>query len=265
MKLLHITDLHLHGDPYALSDRRLKNCVIHLSNAHADADLCIITGDISENGTEAGYAAARDLLSELPFPVYATLGNHDCRQSAKAALPAFAWDAAGFCQRIVETASHTLILLDTLDEGRHGGVLCYRRLRWAAEALRLAQGRPVVLAMHHAPFATGLSGMDCYGLAAEASSALAALVLAHGNVRHLFFGHYHRQISGCWQGIPFSSLPSFSQQCALALSDPERVPMTDGPTHYAVALFAADQTVIHSEALPEPSSTVAQAFPIIAG
>ena len=149
MKLLHITDLHLHGDPYALSDRRLKNCVIHLSNAHADADLCIITGDISENGTEAGYAAARDLLSELPFPVYATLGNHDCRQSAKAALPAFAWDAAGFCQRIVETASHTLILgrraawwcalLPSLALGCRGsevGARSTRRLGYASRTLR---------------------------------------------------------------------------------------------------------------------------------
>ena len=252
MKLLHITDLHLQGRADALADRRLENCVSHLCKNHADAELCLVTGDISEDGTEAGYITASKKLSRLPCPFYAILGNHDHRETARIALPNLTWDKNGFCQAILETSEYSIILLDTLDMGKHGGTLCIDRLNWVAEALHSTQNRPVILAMHHAPFQTGLLGMDDYGLSEGSSRSLAALLSAHGRIRHLFFGHYHRQISGCWQGIPFSSLPSFSKQCALALSESGQVPMTDGPACYAVVLLTDTLTVVHSEALPEP-------------
>ena len=171
--------------------------------------------------------------------------------SARRLFPYLGWDENGFCQEIVEISDYSLILLDTLDSGQHGGTLCSHRLSWIADALRSARDRSIILAMHHAPFQTGLLGMDRYGLSRESSSALATLLSTHGNVRHLFFGHYHRLISGCWEGIPFSTLPSFSRQCALAFSEPGHVPMMDGPAYYCVATFTDTQTVVHAEALAD--------------
>ena len=40
-------------------------------------DICVITGDISNDGSEASYELADNALSILPFPVYVTNGNHD--------------------------------------------------------------------------------------------------------------------------------------------------------------------------------------------
>ena len=42
-----------------------------------------------------------------------------------------------------------------------------------------------------------------------------ALIAGRGNVRHIFFGHAHRPISGNWRGISFSSLRGMRMECAL--------------------------------------------------
>jgi hypothetical protein len=111
-----------------------------------------------------------------------------------------------------------------------------------------------MIALHHAPFATGLAGMDAYGLDPEAAATLSRLLADHGAVRHLFFGHYHRLIHGQWQGIPFSCLPSFGEQVALRQPDPVDVAMTPGPAHFAVVTIAEGLTLIHSEALADPGA-----------
>jgi Icc protein len=48
------------------------------------------------------------------------------------------------------------------------------------------------------------------------------LIARHGTVRHVFFGHAHRGISGSWRGVSFSSLRGMQMQCSLVQdnSDP---------------------------------------------
>ena len=252
MKLLHLSDLHLRSAPDALQNIRLRACIDRLLAEHADADLCLITGDLAEEPTEPTYHILRNEISRLPFRTHLLLGNHDCRDAAFTTLPQLARDPHGFAQALVVTPAGPLILLDTLDERRHGGLLCPRRLDWLAETLATLRGTGVMVALHHAPFATGLAGMDAYGLDPEAAATLSRLLCDHGAVRHLFFGHYHRLIHGPWQGIPYSCLPSFAEQVALRQPDPVDVAMTPGPAHFAVVTISEGLTLIHSEALADP-------------
>ena len=254
MKLLHLSDLHLRSAPDALQNVRFRACIDRLMAEHADADLCLITGDLAEDPSEATYQFLRDEVSRLPFQTHLLLGNHDRRDAAFAALPRLARNTHGFAQSVVATPAGPLIILDTLDEGRHGGMLCARRLDWLAATLASMRGTGVMIALHHAPFATGLAGMDAYGLDPEAAATLSRLLADHGAVRHLFFGHYHRLIHGQWQGIPFSCLPSFGEQVALRQPDPVDVAMTPGPAHFAVVTISEGLTLIHSEALADPGA-----------
>ena len=67
------------------------------------------------------------------------------------------------------------------------------------------------------------------------------------DIRHIFFGHAHRAISGQWRGIPFSALPSLNHQLPLVGTSVETV-YSDEPPMYAAVLIEAGCTIVHSDA-----------------
>ena len=91
MKLIHITDPHLvtPGQPLFGLDpyRRLRQCVDDVLAHHADAALCVITGDLADRGEATAYAGLAEQLKRLPMPVFPLLGNHDRRAPYRAAFP----------------------------------------------------------------------------------------------------------------------------------------------------------------------------------
>ena len=76
----------------------------------------------------------------------------------------------------------------------------------------------------------------------------AAAVAGHGNVRHIFFGHVHRPVSGSWRGIAFSALPSTAHQVALDFETVSPVPKTREPPAYGVILIEPERTLVHVSA-----------------
>lgn len=81
MRLLHLSDLHLCSSPDAViygvnPYDNLMRAIRKIQNI-SDIDLCVITGDISNDGSKESYELADQSLSLLPFPVYVTNGNHD--------------------------------------------------------------------------------------------------------------------------------------------------------------------------------------------
>jgi len=73
------------------------------------------------------------------------------------------------------------------------------------------------------------------------------------NLRHIFFGHVHRPVSGSWRGIAFSALPSTVHQVALDFATVSPVPKTREPPAYGVILLEPEQTVVHVSAFLEDS------------
>ena len=72
------------------------------------------------------------------------------------------------------------------------------------------------------------------------------VVRAAGNVRHIFFGHAHRPISGHWNGISFSTLYGTSHQTRLDLVTPDYVAYTAETPAYAVVLVDEARLVVHT-------------------
>jgi 3',5'-cyclic AMP phosphodiesterase CpdA len=98
--------------------------------------------------------------------------------------------------------------------------------------------------MHHPPFDIGHPLMDLIKL--DDAEGFAALLKGH-SIRHIFFGHAHRTISGQWRGIPFSALPSLNHQLPLVGGSVPTV-YSDEPPMYAVVLLEDDRTIVHSDA-----------------
>jgi 3',5'-cyclic AMP phosphodiesterase CpdA len=110
-----------------------------------------------------------------------------------------------------------LLALDTTEPGRHGGAFCARRAAWLAARLDADPATPVVIAMHHPPFATGIAFMDSALVDADGSAKLAAVLARHPNVERVICGHVHRSVTARFAGTVAAVAPSCAHQVPLAL------------------------------------------------
>lgn len=87
--VVQITDLHLlaernaklHGyTTYSMLSDTIDSILSHT----VQPDACFVTGDISQDETEASYDLARTELARLGVPVFWIPGNHDDRDMAEA-------------------------------------------------------------------------------------------------------------------------------------------------------------------------------------
>ena len=255
MKFIHLSDTHLlpnsrliHGiDPCA----RLEAAVESICTNFADAEFCMMTGDIADQGDRGAYLDARRILGRLPFPWYGLMGNHDIRSVARDVLVDFPWHDAGYLQYELETSAGQFVVLDSLHgENVHSGQLCDERLDWLRNKLKAANdaNKDVFIFMHHVPFDIGIPWLDRIRM--ENGDELSKILADYGNIRHMFIGHVHRPVHGSWHGIPFSTVRATAHQVALTFDEPKRRFIGENPA-YAVVLVGDDQVVIHDHSFME--------------
>ena len=173
------------------------------------------------------------------------LGNHDRRAAFYEVFPDAPRDDNGFVQFQLETEAGRFICLDTLDEGRPEGLYCEQRRQWLSQRLREAGSDPVYLFMHHPPFDIGIPCLDNIKL--DDIESFADLLQESAGIRHLFFGHVHRPVSGSWRGIPFSALPGTNHQVAADFVTVTPVVYELGPSAYGVVNLDDGQTIVNTK------------------
>ena len=147
-------------------------------------------------------------------------------------------------QQAIDCPAGRLLLLDSHDEPNKGsGAYCQRRAAWLEAELEEAGARPVYLFIHHPPFEIGIAFMDRIRLLDP--SALERVLAGRRNIKHLFFGHVHRPLSGSWKGIPFSALRSTVHQVSLDEPPPGTKPFCAEQPTYAVILIEEDRVLVH--------------------
>lgn len=251
MKLIHLTDPHLmppgemlYGlDPQA----RLTAAIDHIMQENFDVECMVVTGDLTHWGDASAYALLKEQFARLPFPTHPLIGNHDARPAFLDAFPNTPCDPNGFIQYRVETAAGRFLMLDTVQEGTHAGWYDAERQDWLRGELAdaAATGIPVYVFAHHPPFPVHIRMMDLISVV-QADEMAALLTESGADIRHYFFGHVHRPISGSWRGIPFSTLYGTSHQVAMDLGPQDDTPMTHEPPAYNVVILTKDQTVVHA-------------------
>ena len=247
MKIIQITDVHLRGpgrrvfehDPIA----RFKSCLADIRANHADADLCVITGDLAHHGEIDAYRAFKEALEDFPIPVQLLVGNHDDREIFRSVFPSTRVDGNGFIQSVMDTEAGRFLFLDTAEVGTHAGWYCDARQAWLREALASAGNRPAYLFMHHPPFPVHFRPND--ELMMQNGADFGRLLDGY-RIRHMFMGHVHRPISGSWKGIPFNTLRGLNHQVWLDFSVPRGIPFSMEPPCYAIIFLTEDSVVIHA-------------------
>jgi 3',5'-cyclic AMP phosphodiesterase CpdA len=223
MLICQLTDLHVRpvGEPV----NRLVETNLFTERAFRAAsrliprpDVVVITGDLTESGTESEYAnVARMLRKWLPMPVFVIPGNHDRRAALREALqhlPGVTSDPH-YIQYVIEDHPVRLVMLDTLVPGAGHGELGADRLEFLDRTLAAAPDKPTIVAMHHPPFACGIAHMDRINL--RTTPAFTAVIARHLQVERIICGHVHRPIVTRVAHAIASIAPSVAHQVEMSL------------------------------------------------
>jgi 3',5'-cyclic-AMP phosphodiesterase len=179
-------------------------------------DAVIHTGDLVNDGDEADHAALAELIARLPMPFCAVPGNHDRRELLREALAATGRVAPeGPLTVCADVGPVRLVGLDTLVEGEAGGRIGADQLSWLDSVLADAPDRPILVFLHHPPFATGIGFMDRIMLADH--ERLAGVIGRHPQVGLVACGHVHRMIQTRFAGTIAMIAPGVAHQVVLDL------------------------------------------------
>lgn len=246
MLLAQISDLHIKR-PGALAYRRvdtaaaLARAVARLNAVEPRLDAVVITGDLVDLGSVEEYQHLRSLLAPLTVPYYLLVGNHDARGPLREIFHEHAYLRSGgaFVHYAVDIGPVRLVALDSQVPEKSHGEFCDERLAWLDKTLDEARGQPVVVALHHPPFVSGIGHMDRQRLAPASADRLAAVVRRYPNVERVICGHVHRPIFTRFAGTIASAVPAPAHQVALDLR--ENAPSAFRLEPPAFALHAYDE------------------------
>jgi 3',5'-cyclic AMP phosphodiesterase CpdA len=257
LKFVVLSDLHLVKEG-ALSHGldttdRLRAGVAAVNARHADADFCVLAGDLADLGEVEAYGRLKDCLADLRVPLHITIGNHDDRDTFLAVFGAAHAAETGFVDRVIDAGGQRVILLDSAVTGQHGGRLEPAQLDWLAARLAEVPNTPVIVILHHHanPLYTRVDQIML-----ENGPALVAVLKTHPQVRQVIAGHVHYTSTALWHGIPFTTLAGGHYSVTADLDPDADVPRLDGPGQMAVVLSDADQTLVHFDNFIDASAVL---------
>ena len=251
MLIAQITDTHIKL-PGRLAYKKvdtaamLRRCVAELQALKPQPDLILFTGDLVDLGRPEEYAHLKEILAPLPQRIIAIPGNHDSRDSMRAAFaPEGYLPPDGFLQFAIDDDYPLRIVgLDTLVPGEGGGELCGERLGWLDRTLAQRPDAPTLVMMHHPPFVTGIGHMDKIGL--KGREGFAEIMARHPQVQLILCGHLHRVIRADVGGRPALTCPSPAHQVALDIDEnaPSRFRME--PPGFMLHWWNGGQLITHT-------------------
>lgn len=196
------------SDPHIVPDGQLAYGVVDTATALSDAidtinrylplfgpvDLAIVTGDLTDFGSPGEYARFRAIMEALSIPYRVMPGNHDRRENLRQAFRDQDWmTETGAIVWSADLPDFGLIALDTLVEGKHHGNLDGSNLNFLQQELDGFDGKPVIVGMHHPPFAAGIIPMDGNNL--RNGDELRGILDSYPGETRLVCGHVHRSVT----------------------------------------------------------------------
>lgn len=245
MKLIHMTDIHLTTPGERIAERdpnaNFERALDHVLEIHADAELMVITGDLSDWGDKPDYVRLKERLARFPIPSKLCIGNHDDRSTMLSVFPELA-DESGFVQHIYDASAGRLLFLDTWGPDTHAGHFCEARRAWLDAELSKHPG-PFYIFQHHNPMPTHIKPTDTIRLLDDV--AYRALIAPHRDkVRHIFHGHCHLPMAGSVSGVPVTSIRGTNHASWPNFPETQFLSGAHLPQAYGVAFLKADYTTV---------------------
>jgi 3',5'-cyclic-AMP phosphodiesterase len=207
VRLAQLTDCHILADAQdclkGMNTRASFEAVCDaLMSKHADLDLLLATGDLSQDASSPSYRYLAQRFDELRRPVFWLPGNHDDVESMRAQLRG-EWI---FAHKQLLVGNWLIVLLDSTVAGETGGQLSTAQLEFLDASLRANANLHALVCLHHQALPAGSEWIDRLGLAQ--SERLGDTLRSHPNVRAVLWGHVHQQAHQRIDGIEWMSTPS---------------------------------------------------------
>lgn len=210
IRLIHLTDIHAvapdapHRGPRADGLARLRVALARIEELTPGPDAVIVSGDLTDIGDPASYAALKEAIASVDAPLLLALGNHDKRPAFRAsgldpAASVAAPDAPYVHDRLIGDAH--VIVLDSSVPGQIGGALGEDQLAFLDAALARHSETPKLLVVHHPPASDILPGPGWARLDATSSARLGDAI-AGRRVAAILSGHIHVDRLAMWRGVP---------------------------------------------------------------
>jgi len=254
MLIAQVTDIHLGFDPdnpAEFNRKRLDQVLRALNDGPNRPDLLLATGDLTDRGDADSYRRLANAFSQCDFPVWPCMGNHDDRAHFAMHFPHIPVED-GFVQYVIHQDGRRIIMLDTLEPGRHGGAFCERRAQWLAARLDEDDVTPTLIVMHHPPVEVGIDWMNTHPDEAWVLR-FAATIAGRANLQAILCGHIHRSVVAPWKGTTIAICSSTAPQLALDMRpmDPEapdnRPMIVADPPAFAIHRWTGNGLITHFE------------------
>lgn len=233
IRILHLSDTHAFGDDtrhYGRVDTAAQLArVLDAIDVGERFDLVVVSGDVSEDGTEESYrrirAAIGAFAAERGARTVFAMGNHDRRDAFRAVLGAGQDDArephpGGEADRPVVSVSVVdglrVVVLDSSIPRAGYGRIERGDLDWLAAELEEPSERGTVVVVHHAPIPARTDLLQALALQRPADLLD---VLTGTDVRVVLSGHYHLPLVQLVRGLPVVVAPGVAN-IARSVADP---------------------------------------------
>lgn len=182
-----LTDLHV--SPYAASDSALHELVNEINQAQFD--FVVVSGDLTNTGSNSELDAVKNALSELNKPCYVIPGNHETNWSESAGLRFN--QLFGNDRFLFRKNGFVMVGINTGPFMKMGdGFVKQEDLQWLNRELKSAEtNNEKLIAFNHYPLAEGLGNW-----------ASVTDILKRNNCILSFCGHGHRLALFNFDGIP---------------------------------------------------------------
>jgi 3',5'-cyclic-AMP phosphodiesterase len=190
--VVQVTDIHLTDDPQQLvmgvnTEASYSAILVELANLQPAPHLLLLTGDLTQDGSEPAYARLQQSLESLGIPAYCLPGNHDTVSIMTKELKGCAvyWDTC------LQMGGWQFIPLNSAIEGQVHGYLAAASLAWLERQLRDRPDLPTLIALHHPAIALGCEWVDKSGLQNQAE--FWQICDRHPQVQVMISGHAHQE------------------------------------------------------------------------
>jgi Predicted phosphohydrolases len=190
MKVIQISDIHIMPNESALASKHLANFdrAIDFINANADkinADLIIVTGDISHDGDIPSYERFFKIMNRTSLPFYFFPGNHDNKKNLDDAAHK---QGGNYDINSFEDDEWRMLSIDSVVDKEDFGRVSTHALDTLEKAIAASGNKKVAVFLHHHPIPVGTPIVDsCMLNNAEELLSLCQRL----NVKFIGSGHAH--------------------------------------------------------------------------
>jgi 3',5'-cyclic AMP phosphodiesterase CpdA len=267
VRFVHFSDTHLNADPdytHAEADytplQGARELVRQINALPFKPDFVLHGGDVAYDPDESAYHTAREILSEIQFPIHYLVGNHDDR----AALQKIAVGRSDILPKYYyefDVNGVQFVMLDSNAPAPFaGGALGGAQLDWLRGICETVDPRPLVVGVHHNALPIGAPFWDEFMRMTDGEDFHQILLAAQKRLRGVFFGHVHQATDTYRDGILYSSVPSTWYQLHCYPGQSGILPDIDAEPGFNVVTLTRSQTFIRRHRFHVPEHHVKTAI-----